>query len=329
MTIEPANDQTIEQAVCRLIAGEAVAFPTETVYGLGADAASAQGVAAIYQIKGRPADHPLIVHVLDAEQAAWWGELGDDGLRLAQAFWPGPLTLIVRRRHGAPAYACGGEPTVGLRAPSHPVARQLLEAFTRLGGHGVAAPSANRFGRVSPTTAQHVADDLGDRVALIVDGGACEVGVESTIVDVSRGHAVLLRPGGVDAEAIAQVLGQAPGAADAQAPRASGTLAAHYAPHTPLELVDPALLDARIDELLADNVRLAVWSQQPPQRSGAQLRWERAPARAQDYARVLYDMLRRLDAFGADRMLIEAVPSSAPWDAVRDRLGRAAATFSA
>jgi len=329
MTIEPANDQTIEQAVCRLIAGEAVAFPTETVYGLGADAASAQGVAAIYQIKGRPADHPLIVHVLDAEQAAWWGELGDDGLRLAKAFWPGPLTLIVRRRVGVPAYACGGEPTVGLRSPSHPVARQLLEAFTRLGGHGVAAPSANRFGRVSPTTAQHVADDLGDRVTLIVDGGPCEVGVESTIVDVSRGHAVLLRPGGVDAEAIAQVLGQAPGAADAQAPRASGTLAAHYAPHTPLELVDPALLDARIDELLADNVRLAVWSPQRPRRSEDHLRWERAPARAQDYARVLYDMLRRLDAFGADRMLIEAVPSSAPWDAVRDRLGRAAATFSA
>ncbi|MGA0797463.1 MAG: L-threonylcarbamoyladenylate synthase, partial [Quisquiliibacterium sp.] len=178
MTIAPANDQTIEQAARRLIAGEAVAFPTETVYGLGADAASAQGVTAIYQIKGRPADHPLIVHVLDARQAAWWGELGDDGLRLAQAFWPGPLTLIVRRRHGVPAHACGGELTVGLRSPSHPVARQLLEAFTRLGGHGVAAPSANRFGRVSPTTAQHVADDLGDRVALIVDGGPCEVGVE-------------------------------------------------------------------------------------------------------------------------------------------------------
>jgi L-threonylcarbamoyladenylate synthase len=271
--------------------------------------------------------------VLDAQQAAWWGELGDDGRRLAQAFWPGPLTLIVRRRDGAPAYACGGESTVGLRAPSHPVARQLLQAFTRLGGHGVAGPSANRFGRVSPTTAQHVADDLGDEVSLILDAGACEVGVESTIIDLSRGHAVLLRPGDIDTEAIARVLGAPPAAPDARAPRASGTLAAHYAPHTPLELVESAALGARIAALLAGHARVAVWSHHRPTLSDPQLddsglHWEPAPAQPQDYARMLYDMLRRLDAVGADRMLIESVPAGPQWDAVRDRLARAAATFA-
>ena len=156
MSIRPADERSVEQAAQRLIAGQAIAFPTETVYGLGADAASAEGIAAIYRIKGRPADHPLIVHVLDAEQADWWGELGDDGKRLAQAFWPGPLTLILRRRDAAPAHACAGQDTVGLRSPSHPVARRLLEAFTRLGGHGLAAPSANRFGRVSQIGRAHV-----------------------------------------------------------------------------------------------------------------------------------------------------------------------------
>lgn len=341
MSIQPASAESIEQAARRLIAGEVVAFPTETVYGLGADAASEQGVGAIYRIKGRPAGHPLIVHVLDAEQASWWGELGEDGRRLVQAFWPGPLTLIVRRRDGAPAHACGGETTVGLRSPSHPVARQLLEAFTRLGGHGVAAPSANRFGRVSPTTAQHVADDLGDEVGLVLDAGACEVGVESTIIDLSRGHAVLLRPGDIDTEAIARVLGAPPAAPDARAPRASGTLAAHYAPHTPLELVEAAALDARVASLLASHARVAVWSQQrphagphqgphpsEPQPGDSRLHWELAPAQPQEYARMLYDMLRRLDAVGADRMLIETVPPGAQWDAVRDRLARAAATFA-
>ncbi|MEK9720638.1 MAG: L-threonylcarbamoyladenylate synthase [Quisquiliibacterium sp.] len=328
MSIRPADERSVEQAAQRLIAGQAIAFPTETVYGLGADAASAEGIAAIYRIKGRPAEHPLIVHVLDAEQADWWGELGDDGKRLAQAFWPGPLTLILRRRDAAPAHACAGQDTVGLRSPSHPVARRLLEAFTRLGGHGLAAPSANRFGRVSPTSAQHVADDLGNEDSLIIDGGPCEVGVESTIVDISRGFAVLLRPGQIKADAIAQVLGAMPAAPDAQAPRASGTLAAHYAPRTPLELVAPAELGSRINALLAQGVRLAVWSREQPRRQDSRLHWEPAPLQASDYARALYGMLRRMDAIGLDRMLIEAVPAGEQWDAVRDRLTRAAATFS-
>lgn len=324
MNVRPADQDAVDEAARRLARGEVVAFPTETVYGLGADAASRDGVASIYRIKGRPADHPLIVHVLDAAQAAWWGELGADGLRLAQAFWPGPLTLIVERKPQAPGHACGGERTVGLRSPSHPVARALLEAFARLGGHGVAAPSANRFGRVSPTRASHVAQDLGDDVPLILDGGACEVGVESTIVDVSRGEPVLLRPGGVDAQRIAQVLGRPIRARDAHAPRASGTLAAHYAPHTPLELVDAAAIAARAATLHAQGVRVAVWSRARPPECDAWLAQPRAPAA---FARELYDTLRRVDALTVQRLLVERVPDDARWDAVRDRLARAAATF--
>ena len=192
----------------------------------------------------------------------------------------------------------------------------------------MAAPSANRFGRVSPTRANHVAEDLGDEVSLILDGGPCEVGVESTIVDLSRGTPVLLRPGGIDEVEIERVLGQAPGAPDAHAPRASGTLAAHYAPQTPLELVDSDRLTARIDQLLANRTSVAVWSRLRPRQTDADVHWEPAASSAQEYARELYAMLRRLDALGVGRLLIERVPDSGQWDAVRDRLARAAATFS-
>jgi len=343
MNIRPADAAAIAEAARRLASGEVVAFPTETVYGLGADAASRDAVAAIYRIKGRPADHPLIVHVLDADQADWWGELGADGVRLAAAFWPGPLTLIVCRRAQAPGFACGGEATVGLRSPSHPVARALLEAFVRLGGHGVAAPSANRFGRVSPTRASHVADDLGEDVALILDGGACEVGVESTIVDLSRGEPVLLRPGGIDVQRIAAVLGRTPRERDARAPRASGTLAAHYAPRTPLELVDGADLPARVVALTGQGAHVAVWSVRPsgavtgppagdaggasPGRARGAALWLAQPRNPADFARELYDTLRRIDALGVQRLLVQRVPGTPDWDAVRDRLARAAASF--
>ena len=327
MTIRPADAAAIEDAARRLARGEVVALPTETVYGLGADAASAEGVAAIYRIKGRPAGHPLIVHVLDAAQAAWWGELGEAGERLARAFWPGPLTLIVRRHGGAPGFACGDEPTVGLRSPAHPVARALLEALARHGGHGIAAPSANRFGRVSPTSARHVVDDLGDAVGLVLDGGDCEVGVESTIVDLSRGAAVLLRPGAITVAQLEAALGAPVRGRDAQAPKASGTLAAHYAPATRLELVAPERLEGRIRESGQSAARIAVWSRMRP--AGASvLRWEPAPADPDDFARALYGTLRALDGAGADLILVERVPEGLSWDAVRDRLQRAAATFA-
>ncbi|WP_183967993.1 L-threonylcarbamoyladenylate synthase [Quisquiliibacterium transsilvanicum] len=321
----------IEEAAARLARGELVAFPTETVYGLGADASSGPAVAAIYRVKGRPADHPLIVHVADAAQAQWWGELGAQGLALAQAFWPGPLTLIVRRSAQAPGFACGGEPTVGLRCPAHPVALALLRAFARLGGHGVAAPSANRFGRVSPTRAAHVAADLAAHAAgalgLVLDGGPCEVGLESTIVDLSRGAPVLMRPGGVAADRIERVLGCPLLPRDAQAPRASGTLAAHYAPRTPVELVDGDALAARLAELAGQGRRAAAWCRHRPDAPGS-AHWEQAEDDPALFARDLYDGLRRLDALGLDRILVERLPAGAAWDAVRDRLERAAATFA-
>jgi L-threonylcarbamoyladenylate synthase len=207
--------------------GELVGFPTETVYGLGADASNADAVRRLFEAKGRPADHPVIVHVAHAAAIATWARAVPAGARaLADAFWPGPLTIIVPRAAHVHDIVTGGQDSVGLRVPSHPVARALLQAF----GGGVAAPSANRFGRISPTTAQHVADDLGDAVALTLDGGACDVGIESTIVAFSGERAVLLRPGGIAVERLAAVLGHVPLAPDASAPRASGTLASHYAP---------------------------------------------------------------------------------------------------
>ncbi len=190
--IESPTGQNIDRAARLLIEGELVAFATETVYGLGADAAQGEAVAKVYALKGRPPDHPLIVHVSDLEQARTWAQFDERALRLAGAFWPGPLTMILPRRADAPAWACGGQSSIGLRCPSHPVAQALLARFVALGGSGVAAPSANRFGKVSPTTAQHVLDDLGANAPLILDGGACEVGVESSIVDLARARSSLV-----------------------------------------------------------------------------------------------------------------------------------------
>ncbi len=329
----------IAGAAQRLAVGRLVAFPTETVYGLGADAANADAVAAIYRVKGRPAGHPLIVHVLDEAQARWWGVLGADAKRLIDAFWPGPLTLIVARRADAPAHACGEESTIGLRSPAHPLARALLEAFAALGGHGIAAPSANRFGRVSPTDAAHVAADLADADVMILDGGPCSVGLESTIVDLSRGRARVLRPGGIESSRIEAVLGLAPGTCDTAAagaqpggaaagkaaPRAPGTLAAHYAPRTPLELVPAQRLVERVAQLTTTGARLAVMSGQRPRAAVAH--WEPAAPEPREYGRRLYRALRALDAAHADRILVEAVQTTGPWAAVADRLARAQATF--
>ncbi len=323
-----ADAAAIADAAQALARGELVVFPTETVYGLGADAAQADAVAAVYRLKGRPAGHPLIVHVADAAQAAWWAQWPPAASKLADAFWPGALTLILPRRAQAPAFACGAETTVGLRCPSHPVAQALLTAFAALGGHGVAAPSANRFGRVSPTTAAHVLDDLGADAPLILDGGACEVGVESTIIDLSRGHPVLLRPGGIAAAQIAQVLGEPVRAPDAQAPRASGTLAAHYAPVTPIELVDAVALPQRIARAQAAGHRVAVWAQRGPwQAAGAPagVLWEPMPDDPEMSSRTLYATVRRLDRAGAGRILVQAPPAGERWAAIADRLRRAAA----
>jgi L-threonylcarbamoyladenylate synthase len=321
-TIAPPTREVIARAVAHLRAGELVAFPTETVYGLGADAGNPDAVRAIFAAKGRPADHPVIVHLADAAAMPLWArDIDDDARRLAAAFWPGPLTLILPRTTHADDVVTGGQDRVGLRVPSHPVARALLRAFADAGGSGVAAPSANRFGRISPTTAQHVADDLADRVALIVDGGACDVGIESTIVAFGGGEPMLLRPGGVPADAIARVLGRAPRAADEQAPRASGTLASHYAPRTPSRLVAAADL---LREVAARDGRVAVLARTiaRPARHGE--RWWIAAARdAVPFAHDLYANLRDLDAVNAELILVEDVPDDAGWQAVRDRLARA------
>ena len=319
--IAPPTPATIAEAAARLRAGELVAFPTETVYGLGGDAGNPDAVRAIFAAKGRPADHPVIVHVADASQLSHWArDIPPGARRLADAFWPGPMTLILPRTPHAGDVVTGGQDRVGLRVPSHPVARDLLRAFAAAGGTGVAAPSANRFGRISPTTAQHVADDLGARVALIVDGGACDVGIESTIVGFGDGAPTLLRPGGIAAADIARVLGEPLRAPGADAPRASGTLASHYAPRTPMRLAPPAEV-ARVRG--GDGTAVAVLARTSARPAGFTGAWIAAPREAARYAHDLYANLRTLDAAGAAIIVVEAVPDDAHWQAVHDRLARA------
>ena len=325
--IESPTRQNIDRAARQLIEGELVAFATETVYGLGADAAQGEAVEKVYALKGRPADHPLIVHVSDLEQAMKWAQFDERALRLAAAFWPGPLTMILPRRVDAPAWACGGQASIGLRCPSHPLAQALLARFVALGGSGVAAPSANRFGKVSPTTAQHVLDDLGADAPFILDGGACEVGVESSIVDLTRAPARWLRPGRIRREGIEQVLGEPMADRDEQAPRASGTLAAHYSPNVPLELIEPAALEARLEAFARQGLKIGLWAFEPPPAHLAATvsDWVPAATRAVDCEAALFAALRRFDRAGIDRILVLAPPSGGEWDAVRDRLTRAAA----
>jgi L-threonylcarbamoyladenylate synthase len=309
-------NEKIRRAAEILRAGGLVAFPTETVYGLGADASSEAALTKLYAVKRRPADHPVIVHFASAELAFQWArELPEAARRLAARFWPGPLTLILKRAPQVSDAVTGGQDSVGLRVPSHPVAQALLREF----GGGVAAPSANRFGRVSPTRAAHVKEDLGADVDMVLEGGDSEVGIESTIVDLSRGRAVLLRPGAIPAAALEQVLGAPVEAADAAAPRASGTLERHYAPSTPLRLVPSHELDA---EIARSGAKAAVLAFSRPDARAA--RWLRMPRDPAGYAHRLYAALRELDASGCTQILVERPPEEAAWTAVRDRLRRAA-----
>ncbi|HET9339968.1 MAG TPA: L-threonylcarbamoyladenylate synthase [Casimicrobiaceae bacterium] len=320
----PASRAAIERGADALAQGRLVAFPTETVYGLGADAANPAAVRAIFAAKGRPADHPLIVHLPDAGHLdAWAREVPEGARTLAGAFWPGPLTMILPRAARASDAVTGGQDTVGLRVPAHPVAQALLAAFARRGGHGVAAPSANRYGHVSPTTAEHVADDLGDRVALILDGGPCVVGIESTIVAFDGEDVLLVRPGGIGVDALARVLGHAPRSPGADAPRASGTHASHYAPRTPAFLVELHAFASELARLRERDEVVAVLARTAPRPPDFDGPWIAAPAGVDGYARDLYANLRALDAERADAILIEAPPAEPAWLAVRDRLARA------
>src|SRR5215468_11121045 len=268
--IVPPDDEHLGRAARLLREGALVSFPTETVYGLGADARNLAAVRRIFAAKHRPAEHPLIVHLADASALDRWARVVPDAARvLAQAFWPGPLTLILPRAAGVSDAVTGGEDSVGLRVPRHPVAHALLERFAALGGDGVAAPSANRFGRVSATTAQHVADDFGDEVALIIDGGPCPHGIESTIVAMTEEEPVVLRLGAIPVERIAEVLGREPAIGSARAPRASGTLASHYAPRTPARLLPSAeLRNAVLRNPHGHIVVLAHSTAQPPSFEG-------------------------------------------------------------
>jgi L-threonylcarbamoyladenylate synthase len=318
MTAATAGARDIAQAVAALRAGRLVAFPSETVYGLGADASNPDAVRRIFEAKGRPADHPVIVHIASAKQLDDWArEIPASAFSLAETFWPGPLTLVLRRRPHVSDLVTGGQDTVGLRVPSHPVARALLQAFDG----GVAGPSANRFGRISPTTADHVREELGDRVDIVLEGGESDVGIESTIIDLSGPEPALLRPGMLDIARAEALLGaplRAPGSAS---PRVSGMLASHYAPRTPMRLVTPGSLVA---EVLAADGRVAVLARRPTPAELPATRWIEAPASATAYAHDLYAYLRTLDRAGVDLILVEAVPASSAWTAIRDRLGRAA-----
>lgn len=323
--ISPTSEQIVEAAAL-LRAGELVAFPTETVYGLGADAENPAALARIFAAKGRPADHPLIVHLPGIEHLSRWArEIPDTALALANAFWPGPLTLILERTSLVPDAVTGGQSTVGLRVPDHPVALALLGAF----GGGIAAPSANRYGRISPTTAGHVRDELGDRVSMVLDGGACEIGIESTIVDVSRGSPVLLRPGAIGADQIGVVCGQVPSLQASQkclpAPRVSGSHAAHYAPTTPLRIVAPERLHDYLDARRHAGHRCAVLAHSQPAPAGSPHLWRTMPSDPAGYAHDLYAVMRDFDATGVMLIVVEAPPGREGWQAVADRLHRASA----
>jgi L-threonylcarbamoyladenylate synthase len=295
--------------------GGLVAFPTETVYGLGADASSAEAIARLYRVKGRPADHPVIVHFASAEEAFAWSRATPVAARtLASKFWPGPLTLVLKRSEKAKDFITGAQDTVGLRIPSHPVAQELLKAFKG----AVAAPSANRFGLVSPTTAAHVRADLGGDVDVVLEGGATEVGIESTIVDLSDGSPVLLRPGRISRQDLEAVLKSPVLEKGASSTRHSGGLERHYAPRTPARLVPSYDLDKEIARL-KEKVAVLAFSR-PDERVDY---WLRMPRDPQAYAQKLYAALRELDLAGCEEILVEAPPEAAEWAAVRDRLLRA------
>ncbi|MEO8278245.1 MAG: L-threonylcarbamoyladenylate synthase [Ideonella sp.] len=326
MVLNGSEAAVIERAALELAAGRLVAFPTETVYGLGARADSDAAVARIFEAKGRPADHPVIVHVTDAAAAAAyaanWTPLAE---RLTARLWPGPLTVIVERKPDIGAAAAAGQDSVGLRCPAHPVAQALLRAAAAKGVSGVAAPSANLFGRISPTTAAHVAADFPADL-LVLDGGACEVGIESTIVDCRGAAPVLLRPGILSNELIEAAADQAFAASADAGLRVSGQLESHYAPRATLRLMDSAKLQAALRVLGPAFPGLAVYSHsisRVRQQPGGLL-WRTMPARARAAAYELFSVLRELDAAGVQLIWVEQPPPGSEWDGVRDRLQRAA-----
>ena len=330
MILDGQSSQAIAAAAQALQRGELVGLPTETVYGLAADAGNDAAVAKIFEAKGRPANHPLIVHVASAHGVARFAShVPDFAQKLIDAFWPGPLTLILPRRPDLAAVAAGGQNSVGLRCPSHPTAHAVLQSAETLGVLGVAAPSANLFGRVSPTTAAHVAGEFGEGL-LIIDGGACDVGIESTIVDCTRGEPILLRPGVLTAEQLSQACGMTvitPTKPQADAPRASGTLDSHYAPHATVRLMTAVQMQQALANAPVARERVAVWARssvQVPAAWAKQLICHPMSADPRQCAHDLFAQLRDFDAQGITQIWVETPPEGVDWDGVRDRLTRAA-----
>jgi L-threonylcarbamoyladenylate synthase len=326
MLLDGRDPAAIARAAEAIAAGELVAFPTETVYGLGARADHDDAVAKIFALKGRPQDHPLIVHVADRAHAERFAAaLPPVAERLIDAFWPGPLTVIVLRAAGIGDAAAAHQATIGLRCPAHPIAHALLAEAGERGVPGIAAPSANRFGRVSATTAAHVVEELGDEL-LVIDGGAARIGIESAIVDCSTGSPVLLRPGILTRDRIETAAGAAVRQPGPAAPRAPGTLAAHYAPKAKVRIMATPILKAALDVLGSDPLKLAVYSRSIPSGVATGVVHRRMPARPEQAAHELFAVLRELDREGVHLIWVEEPPPGPEWDGVRDRLDRAAAT---
>jgi L-threonylcarbamoyladenylate synthase len=315
-----ATQSEIQAAVEALRAGDLVAFPTETVYGLGANASNPAAVRKIFAAKGRPADHPLIVH-LDSIRYLhrWVRDVPPVAERLATRFWPGPMTLVLPKAANVLNVVTGGHETIAIRVPGHPMAQQLLTAF----GGGIAAPSANRYGHVSPTRADHVREELGDAVRIVLDGGECSIGVESTILACTDGHVRLLRPGSITLSQVQSVAGEVLVGPDEHAPRVPGSTATHYATATPLEIVPGETLETLAGEFNDRGERVAVLAQRLPLKTLKLVTWINAGRRPQQYAHDLYAHLRTLDKAGCVKILVQELPADERWEAVSDRLAKA------
>jgi L-threonylcarbamoyladenylate synthase len=301
-----------------LRAGELVVFPTETVYGLGANASNPAAVRRIFEAKGRPPDHPVIVHLDNPRYLhRWVSDMPAVAEKLAARFWPGPLTLILPKGENVNDIVTGGQDSIGIRVPSHPIAQQLLTAF----GGGIAAPSANRFGRLSPTKPEHVREELGDAVRMILDGGESPIGLESTIVSCLGNQARLLRPGFVTRSQLEQAVGEL--AVGGSVPRVSGDRRLHYAPATPLAIVSSDDLEKYAGEFVARQQKVAVLAMRPPLNTQRYMTWINAGKKAEAYAHNLYNHLRTLDSAGCARILVQQLPDDERWAAILDRLQRA------
>jgi L-threonylcarbamoyladenylate synthase len=320
-----ATPKELEQAVTALRDGELVAFPTETVYGLGANAQNPAAVRRIFELKERPADHPVIVHLDNPKYLHRWAStVPDNAQKLAARFWPGPLTMVLPRSENVHDVVTGGQDTVAIRVPSHPMAQQLLTAF----GGGIAAPSANKYGRLSPTRPEHVRDELGDAVKVVLDGGESQIGLESTIVSVDGPSVRLLRPGAVTAGQLRTVVSELLMGPDLESPRVPGSTPSHYAPSTALVIVPAGEIDAQAAALSEGGKRIAVLAQRLPLKSHKYVTWINAGRRPDQFAHDLYANLRTLDKAGCQKILVQDVPSDERWDAIRDRLTRAASSIS-